>query len=92
MAPAASLTAHHSKAYHEHGPVLGGEFVPIPLARVGDEAPYLGVVFRAVSHQRELVGSVELDQAAGRRLLVRHLGPVEVVLTDPIDGRIHPIG
>jgi nucleotide-binding universal stress UspA family protein len=39
--------AHHSEALHELGAILGGEFVPVPLARVSDEAAHLGVVLRA---------------------------------------------
>jgi hypothetical protein len=34
LAPA----AHDAKSCHEHGAVLGGEFVPVPLAGIGDEA------------------------------------------------------
>jgi hypothetical protein len=37
----------HGEALHEHGPILGGEFVPVPLARVCDEAAHLGVVLGA---------------------------------------------
>ena len=47
------------------GPVLNFQFVPVPLARVGDEAAHLGVVLRAVGHQRQLVGCMEFDQTAG---------------------------
>ena len=47
LAPAAALTAHHRKALHEHGPVFGCQFVPIPLAGIGDEAAHLGVMLRA---------------------------------------------
>jgi len=36
----------HGEALHEHGPILGGEFFPVPLARVCDEAAHLGVVPR----------------------------------------------
>jgi hypothetical protein len=60
LAPAASLTTHHTQALHEHGPILGGQFAPVPLARIGDEAAHLGVVFGAVGHQRQLVGGMEL--------------------------------
>jgi len=30
--------AHHPQALHELGAVLGGQFLPISLARVGDQA------------------------------------------------------
>jgi hypothetical protein len=30
--------AHDAKAFHEHGPILCGEFIPVPLARIRDEA------------------------------------------------------
>jgi hypothetical protein len=55
-----ALRAQHSEALHKHGPILGCQFVPIPLARVGDEADHLGVVLGAVGHQRQLVGAMEL--------------------------------
>jgi hypothetical protein len=84
LAPAASLTTHHTQALHEHGPVLGGEFVPIPLAGVGDEAAHPGVVFGTMGHEGQLVGGMELDQAAGGRLLLQHLRPA-IVGKDPLD-------
>ena len=34
--------AQHAEALHEHGPILGGQFVPVPLARIGDEATPAG--------------------------------------------------
>jgi hypothetical protein len=40
--------AHHAQALHEHSSVLGGEFIPVPLAGIGDEATHLGVVLGAV--------------------------------------------
>ena len=36
--------ARHRGALHQLGPVLGRQFVPVPLARVGDEAAYLGLM------------------------------------------------
>jgi hypothetical protein len=60
----------HAQALHEHGPILGRQLLPIPLSRVRDEAAHLGVVLGTVGHQRELVFCMELDQAAGRGLLV----------------------
>jgi hypothetical protein len=69
--------AHHANAFHKHGPILGGQFLPVPLARVSDEAAHLGVVpshcaltVAAVRHERQLVGGVEFDQAAGGWFLV----------------------
>ena len=95
LAPAASLTAHHDQALPEHRPVLGGQFVPIPRAGIGDEAAHLGVVFRAVRHEGQLVGGVEAYQRTGSRgtasrsrtaspVFVQHLGPT-VVGQDPLD-------
>jgi hypothetical protein len=34
--------AHHSEAFHEHGPILGCQFVPILLARVCNQAVHIG--------------------------------------------------
>jgi hypothetical protein len=42
QAPAASFAAHHAEALQEQGPVLGCQFFPVPLARVGDEAAPAG--------------------------------------------------
>jgi hypothetical protein len=76
---------------HEHGSIVGGQFVPIALARIGDEAAHLGVVLGAVGHEGELVCGVELDQATRRWLLVEQLHPAiigPVVLfdrQDPLD-------
>jgi hypothetical protein len=75
---------HDTKAFHEHGPVLGGEFVPISLAGIGDEAAHLGVMLGAVRHEGELVGGMELDQATGCGFSVEHLRPA-VVGKDPLD-------
>ena len=35
-----SPSAHHAQALHEHGPILGGQFLPIALAGGGDEAAH----------------------------------------------------
>ena len=56
--------AHHSEALHEHGPILASEFIPVSLAGIGDEAAHIGVVFRAVGHQGQLVCCMERDQTA----------------------------
>jgi hypothetical protein len=36
--------AHHTEAFREHGPILGGELVPVTLARAGEEAAHFGVM------------------------------------------------
>ena len=36
--------AQHSQALHQLDPILGGHFVPVPLAGVRDEAAHLGVM------------------------------------------------
>jgi hypothetical protein len=33
-----ATVAHHTQALHQHGPILGGEFIPVPVARIGYEA------------------------------------------------------
>ena len=50
LAPAASLTAHDAQALHERGPILGGQFVPVALAGVGDKAAHLSVLLGTVGH------------------------------------------
>jgi len=39
LGPGHLATAHHLQALHEHRLILGGQFVPIPLARIGHGAP-----------------------------------------------------
>jgi hypothetical protein len=94
------LGAHHLQALHQHGPILGCQFVPVPLACVGDETAHLGVVLglpvlvslpgRAMSVRLPAVWNLPVlegparDQAAGRRLLVQHLRPTPVG-NDPLD-------
>ena len=92
LAPAASLTAHHAQAFHQHGAVGCGQLVPIQLAGIRHEAAHLRIVLGAVGHERQFVRGVELacpdrrdrDQAAWGGLLVQHFGPA-VVGKNPLD-------
>ncbi len=77
-------SAQHGEAFHQLSPIFDCQFVPIPLAGVRDEAAHIGVMLRTVRHQGQLVGGMELDQAAGRWLLLQHLGPA-IVGKDPLD-------
>ena len=84
LGPGRFAYSHHAQALHEQGPVLSGESVPVPLARVSDKATHLGIVFGAVGHERQLVGGMELDQATWRGLLIEHSRPA-VIGKNPLD-------
>jgi hypothetical protein len=53
-------------------------FLPGQHARLSDEPAEFLRVLDAVGHEGELVGGVELDQAAGRWLLAQHFRPAVV--------------
>ena len=62
----------------------GIAFVPVPLARVGDEAAHLVMMLGSMRHERELMGGMEPCQATRRGHLLEHLRPV-IVGKDSLD-------